>query len=146
MNAYVDSSLVLSYLLREDFSKIDQNMSLESLSRFDETSTSEITDIECRRTLDRIRIQEGLSDAKVALKYSELNEILNTLKIIKLSPPILKRAKGAFPTVIRTLDAIHVATAALLKDLTHDQELQQFYFLTRDLQQRACAQALGLSV
>ncbi len=66
---------------------------------------------------------------------SELELILSSLRIIQINTVILKRAKGFFPTVVRGLDAIHLATAELSKCSQ---------FVTLDKQQGTAAKALGL--
>jgi uncharacterized protein len=125
---YIDSSIVLEVLLREsdgqDWLDLDGSW-----------TTSELSEIECRRTLDRIRLTEKLDNDEVATRLSELDILLRAMNIIKITPPILKGAKASFPTVVRSLDAIHLATATLS---------QCDMFLTRDRQQAVAAKALGL--
>src|SRR5204862_119079 len=103
---YLDSSVLLAVLLRE----ISADLGFD---RNQELVTSELTDLECRRTLDRIRIEERLPNEELSERLSELDAILRTLRIIHLGAPILRRAKAPFPTVVRSLDAIHLATAEL---------------------------------
>jgi uncharacterized protein len=125
---YIDSSIVLEVLLREsdgqDWLDLDGSW-----------TTSELSEIECRRTLDRIRLTEKLDNDEVATRLTELDILLRAMNIIKITPPILKGAKASFPTVVRSLDAIHLATATLS---------QCDMFLTRDRQQAVAAKALGL--
>lgn len=100
-----------------------------------ELITSEITELECRRTLDRIRIEENLSGEEMADRISELNLMLHSFRIVQLTHPILKRAKASYPTVVRSLDAIHLATAELAR---------VSIFQSRDKQQVTAATAIGL--
>ncbi len=122
--------MVLSSLLR-------QHGEMTKLDSFKEGITSEITELECRRTLDRIRLQEGFEDEEIADRLSELGLLLNSLTVIRLNAPILNRAKSPFSTVVRSLDAIHLATAELAKATT---------FLTFDRQQSTAARAMGFEV
>lgn len=74
---YFDSSIILSKLLNEK--KIDV---------FDQNGvwvTSDLTELECRRTLDRIRLVEKWSDEDVSNKISELLLILKVFKIIHIN-------------------------------------------------------------
>ena len=125
---YIDSSVVLSFLLRENDLQMWNNFKGEIV-------TSELTEAECCRTLDRIRLNEKVTDEEIAERLSELELILSSLRIIQINTVILKRAKGSFPTVVRSLDAIHLATAELSKCSQ---------FVTLDKQQGTAAKALGL--
>ena len=125
---YIDSSIALALLLRE----ISYGVITDE---YEDLLASELLELECRRTLDRIRIQEGLPDAQIAELLSDLDLILSSIRIVQLSAPIIKRAKGSFPTVIRSLDALHLATAELSNVSV---------FLSRDKQQATAAKAMGL--
>lgn len=128
--SYVDSSVILASILRE--------IEVDSWRfREDEILTSDLTDLECRRTLDRIRIQEALPDQEVSEYLQKLNLILRAMFIIQLGAHVLKRAKASYPTVVKSLDAIHLASAELAS-ATH--------FISQDQQQRVAAQAMGLVV
>lgn len=133
-SAYVDSSVILRSLLRET-DRTDRTQ-FRSYSRL---MTSEITDIECRRVLDRVRIEEDLSDAEVAMRYIELENVFEAFDVIDISRDILTRAREPFPTVVRTLDAIHLSSAILVRKV----ENKEMYFVTFDQQQLFAAQALG---
>lgn len=139
MTTYVDTSLVLAILMRQR--PVDPE-----IERQGEIVTSELTEIESRRTIDRVRITEGLSDAELAVRLSELDLILRRMAIIELSPAVRKRAKGPFPTVVRTLDALHLATAVLLRESATDPAAGPGRFVTLDAQQRSAALALGFAV
>ena len=125
---YIDSSVVLSFLFLENDLQMWNNFKGEIV-------TSELTEAECCRTLDRIRLNEKVTDEEIAERLSELELILSSLRIIQINTVILKRAKGSFPTVVRSLDAIHLATAELSKCSQ---------FVTLDKQQGTAAKALGL--
>ena len=97
--------------------------------------TSELTELECRRAIDRIRHQEQLRDEEIADRLLELTVTLKSLAVVELTSPVLQRAKQSFPTVVKSLDALHLATAELAK-------CQVFFSL--DKQQLTAAKALGL--
>jgi predicted nucleic acid-binding protein len=48
------------------------------------------------------------------LPGAELREVLDTVDLIELSPPLMARAGALTPAELRTLDAIHLATLLLL--------------------------------
>ncbi len=125
---YLDSSVLMTHLMQE--SDLRDSLSIEG-----EWISSEITEIECRRTLDRVRLQEQLPEEELAERLSELQLLLDSIQIVRVNAAVLKRAKEPFPTVVRSLDAIHLATAQLAK---------ASFFLTRDRQQAVAAKAIGL--
>lgn len=130
-SAYLDSSIFLAILFRESIAR-------DFLIRLGESPVaSEIADLECRRTLDRVRIEERLGDEEVADRVVELEKMLQATRIVPLSSAVLKRAKAPFPTVVRSLDAIHLATAELVG---------AGIFLSRDRQQLIAAKAMGFEV
>jgi len=130
---YLDSSILLAHLLRE--SERSERLAWSKLDG--ERITSELAELECRRTLDRIRLQERIRDEEIADRFAEIDLLFRSLRVIQFNAPILKRAKASFPTVVRSLDAIHLATAELA---------QSTLFLTLDKQQAIAAKAIGLNV
>ncbi|MCX7037611.1 MAG: hypothetical protein NT005_00455, partial [Spirochaetes bacterium] len=60
-----------------------------------------------------------------------------------LGPAVKRRAAGPFPTVIGTLDAIHLASAILWEEAEPNSD---FSLLTYDKQLALCARALGVRV
>jgi hypothetical protein len=65
----------------------------------------------------------------------------DTLYIVPVTEAILVRAGESFPTVVGTLDAIHLASALAVRDSVGLDRL-----LTHDLQQATTARGLGLQV
>ena len=123
MNVYVDSSVLLRVVLREPGR-------LRSWSKIGAAISSELIRLECLRTLDRARLRLGLSDDEVASRRASVLEVLEGFGFVPLTSAILERAADPFPTVVGSLDAIHLTSAlaarAELEDLrlaTHDREL-----------------------
>lgn len=124
MLAYIDSSVIIRLVL-------GQSDRFAGLSEVTLGITSGITRVECLRTIDRLRIGQQLKDQDVAERNKELFRVLEYFQIIPLSVPVLERAAQPFPTLIGTLDAIHLSSAVLWKQsegkklclLTHDTEL-----------------------
>lgn len=132
MKAYLDTSIILRKLLGEPGA-------LKEWGHWDQGFTSELTRVEAQRALDRLRLQGSLDDGEVAEKMRLLREILETADQIALDTSILDRASQSFPTVIGTLDAIHLASALLY--LEHKKE--KLLFMTHDHRLGLAAQALG---
>ena len=124
---YCDTSVILALLLRQS--------GTQDWSGMENLTTSELTDLECRRALDRIRITDHLSDEEASRRIEELTCLLKTFDIIELDSSIVNRAKGSYPTVVRSLDALHLATAELA---------QCSLFITGDTRQAVAATAIGL--
>lgn len=130
---YVDSSVILRVLLRENLNPI-------ATGQFDRLYTSEITQLECKRVLDRVRIQERIPDEELASRYLELKDRLSSVHTIKISSALLKRAGETFPVVVRTLDSIHLASFILIQSQISD---GNWTFLTHDHQLKTAVQSLG---
>ena len=135
MICYLDSSVLLRKLFREE------NM-LKEWPQIEQAFSSRLTSLECRRTMDRMRIINNIAPEKFATRLQWLEELLDSLGIIPLAEPIIKRAEDAFLTPVRSLDAIHLATALLWKE----EQKTHFYFATHDQQLATAAKAHGFSV
>lgn len=68
-------------------------------------------------------------------------EILARVAFVELAPTVLARAVEPFPEPVRTLDAIHLATAAFLVE-----RRQRVGVATYDQRMARAARALGLGV
>jgi uncharacterized protein len=134
LNAYIDSSVVLRVILGE-------RGRLASWGRIDVAVSSELIRVECLRTIDRARIQLGLSDEKVSRHRVDALEAIETLDLIPLAPGVLERAAEPFPTLIGSLDAMHLASALLVRDRYDSLE-----FATHDEALGVAARAMGFSV
>lgn len=57
-----------------------------------------------------------INDRKLADSHGEaVRQILGRIAFIELSPPVLSRALEPFPSGVRTLDALHLASADFLR-------------------------------
>ena len=136
MRTYVDSSVVLRHVLKGD-------QALNALSPSDEVGSSDLLIIECQRVLQRERMAAHLDDQQYSLSVGLLNTILERLYLIDMGPAVKRRAAGPFPTVIGTLDAIHLASAILWGGVESGSEIR---ILTYDKQLALCARSLGIRV
>lgn len=123
MNVYIDSSVLLRVVLREPGR-------LRSWSKISTAISSELIQLECLRTLDRARLRLGLDDDEVASRRASVFEVLEGFGLVPISSAILERAADPFPTVVGSLDAIHLTSALYARDhvddlrlATHDREL-----------------------
>lgn len=104
--------------------------------------SSELLEIECRRALHRCRLQGELTDATYATAVKRVDEVLSGIGLLSLSAPIKKRAMEAFPVVVKTLDALHLATALAYAEGLTDEALLVF---SHDEAMNRCAFVLGLA-
>ena len=135
MKVYVDSSVVLRRMLQ-------QPGRIENWGSWDLAVTSELTQIEVRRSLDRLRLRGKLSDADIGAMMTLLREATAPFQELRIQPAILQRAASPFPTELGTLDAIHLATALGWQT----DRGEPLTFLTHDRQLAIAAQASGLDV
>ncbi len=78
----------------------------------------------------------------MALALAQVHEIFSVMHVIEVSADLLDRAEASLPTVVKSLDALHLVTAVVLQ-----QELgEPVLFVTHDEAQGRCARALGLRV
>jgi hypothetical protein len=123
LNVYVDSSVLLRAVLGEP-------SRLRIWSRITSAVASELITLECLRTIDRARIRLRLADEEIADRRAAVLETIETFILVPVGPPVLERAAEPFPTMLGSLDAIHLASALLVRETfedlslaTHDQEL-----------------------
>jgi predicted nucleic acid-binding protein len=133
VNAYLDSSVILRIILK-------QPGPFERWREFEALIGSHLVEVECLRTLDRLRAAEGLPEDVFLAYRADLFEILKGMDLFQPTPPILRRASDAFPIAIGTLDAIHLATALAWRDERSD----DLVFATHDKALGKAAGALGL--
>jgi predicted nucleic acid-binding protein len=78
--------------------------------------TSHLTLIECSRILIRAGATGRLSEAQVADSEARLRRVESHWTLLEIDAEIIERARRPFPLEpIRTLDAIHLATALVAR-------------------------------
>jgi predicted nucleic acid-binding protein len=135
MIAYLDSSVVLRVVL-------GQRNRLREWKRVREGVASALVEVECLRTLDRLRLRAGLSDRDLAARREAVFRLLEEMSVVEPGRPILSRASQPFPTPLGTLDAIHLATALAWRD----GKGADLVMATHDGALGTAARALGLHV
>lgn len=113
MIAYLDTSALLRLVLREPGA-------LEDLRSSEALVSSELLAVESLRTIDRLRLQGALSVEEAAGRREILGEWLEAVDLVLLQRPILARASEPFPTPLGTLDALHLATALVWRERSHE--------------------------
>ncbi len=124
MIAYVDSSVLLRLIL-------GQPGALPEWPGLETGVASELVEVECLRTVDRLRQGEAITAAESLATRQAIYSVVATLEIVALTRAVLARAGQPMPTPLGTLDALHLATALLWSEtferdlvmLTHDQAL-----------------------
>lgn len=124
--AYVDSSTVLKLAIREP-----ETAALEAhLATLDGLVSSRLTVLECRRATRRV------SHARL---LQTVEDVLDAIYLLDITRAILDDASVAEPPLLRSLDAIHLATALSIGDA-------QVQLITYDKRFADAARANGLTV
>lgn len=130
MIAYIETSAILAVVCDEpDGPAVQAVLDLVTVGL-----TSRLTLIECARVMHRQ--QARLPDA------ARLRTALGALKVLALTDEVLLRAEEPFPVEqLRTLDALHIATAVLAAE-----EVPDLAIVALDRRVRQNAHTLDLSV
>lgn len=124
MISYIDSSVVLRLVLR-------QPGQLPEWKRITTGVASGLLEVECLRTLDRLRVAGQLSGDDAVVRQEAVYRILEALEVVELTATVLHRAAQPMASPLGTLDAIHLASAETWRDArgkeltiaTHDRAL-----------------------
>ncbi len=138
MIAYAESSAVVAWLLGERRGEEVRR----ALAHSERVVSSTLTQVECARTLARgvASGRVGRGDELAALRL--LDEAVARWVVLEMSGRVLTRARGTFPVEpVRTLDALHLATAMVFREALPD-----LVVVSMDDRIRANAEALGLPV
>jgi len=138
VSAYAESSAVLAWLLDERLGTEVRTL----LAAQDFVFASDLTLIECDRVLLRAAVVGGLSEGEAAGRSAHLTEVSSHWQMLRISPEIVDRARRPFPgEPIRTLDAIHLASALVARAAVSELKL-----LSLDERMRRAGRALGLEL
>jgi predicted nucleic acid-binding protein len=94
---------------------LDEPRPLAEWRPIDLALTSEFTRIEALRTIDRALFELRRSDTDVAERRALVLGPLDSFHLAHLDGVVLERAAEPLPSLVRTPDAIHLATALLLR-------------------------------
>ena len=133
---YIESSALLSALLESDAS------ALKALRAQGRQVTSALTLAEAARGILRARTDGRLAPAQERAAVRALRVFARRCYVVAVSDTVLARVGRPFPVEpIRTLDAVHLATAELLGEPP-----PLVTMVTRDARVRDNARALGYAV
>jgi predicted nucleic acid-binding protein len=133
---YIESSALLAALLEHDAA------ALKALRADGRRVTSALTFAEGSRALIRARIAGRVTPDEERAALRALQTFERRCAVVAVTDAVLTRAGRPFPVEpIRTLDAIHLATAELLGETP-----QLVTLVTRDDRVRKNARALGYAV
>lgn len=124
---YLDSSALLKLILPEA-----ERAALESaIERWPDRLTSELSAVECRRAVRR--------QPEAAVLAPRMEDVLSSLTLLRIDQELLRLAGTIGPPRLRSLDAIHLASALSIGDYPEA-------FITYNERLAAAARAAGLNV
>jgi len=134
VNYYLDSSVIVDSLVNPQ--------ATPPWTPGDELCGSAIVSPETRRALLRLRNERHISGGKLAEALAALLTFEAGVDLADVSAIVLDRAGQAFAVHVRTLDAIHLATALLFRE----RRPPDLVFATHDRRLGIAAATLGFSV
>jgi predicted nucleic acid-binding protein len=124
---YLDSSAIVKFVASEQ-----ESVALhEFLSSGGPAVASALAKVEVHRAVNRLEASPDLQQ--------RMTDVMSRIALIKVDDAILQRAAQLGPTSLRSLDAIHLATALSVR-----QHLEAFVVYDRKLAE--AAEQLGLAV
>jgi predicted nucleic acid-binding protein len=135
---YAESSAVLAWLLDEPTAPDVR----DRLARAEIVIASDLTLIECDRVVIRAALLGDITEADGADRRAHLTTAAAYWHVLRISGDIVDRARQPFPgDPIRTLDAIHLASALVARSAAPGLQV-----LSLDDRIRNAAKKLGFSV
>ncbi len=108
MIAYLDSSVVLRVALKSP-------EALPEWAQLEAGVSSALMRVECYRSIERLWHHGHLDAEEVMAKRHEVDALLRRLQVLPLTDDVLDFAAQPLPTHLKTLDALHLATAILFR-------------------------------
>ena len=103
---------------------------------------SALAEVECLRTLDRLRLRNAIDDDDLSVRREAVYRLLEEIEIVEPTRPVLARASLHLPIPIGTLDAVHLATAMLWRESSS----ADLVFATHDAALGIAARSSGFRV
>lgn len=135
MTFYLDASVILRRLLGD-------GAPLGRWLEWELALASDIALVEVWRTLHRLRLLGNLSPRQFARAGHEFGELEFAISWVPVSSQVVALAAASLPTPVKTLDAIHLASA-VRSQVTLGRDI---IFATHDRQLGAAAAALDFDV
>ncbi len=138
MSLYAESSAVLAWLFDETAAGLVRS----ALADAELVVASDLTLVECDRVLHRAAAVGELTEADAADRRAHLVTAAAHWHVLRLGQEVVGRARQPFPgEPIRTLDALHLASALVARGAVAGLEL-----LSLDERVRRTARLLGVRV
>jgi predicted nucleic acid-binding protein len=129
---------VLSWLFGEPQGEAVRTL----LAAADLVLASDLTLVECHRTIQRALATGGIAEAEAAARRSRLIFAAASWNVLRVDAEVVERACRPFPAEpIRSLDALHLASALMARSAVPDLAL-----LSLDDRVRTAGRGLGLEV
>ena len=138
MIAYLDASVVLRVVL-------EAPEPLREWPRLEQGISSALLRVECYRTLERLWHHGELTDEELERHRLQVSALIGRLQTLDVGNEVLTRAAEPFPTHLKTLDAVHLATALLFRRSPAG-ESQRVVFATHDKQLAHAAREMHFDV
>ena len=135
---YLETSAVARAYMEEEAATLK---ALEQARNGRQLYTSALTEVELRRAI--IRLGDKLSARTAAAMLRNVLQLLQHADVVPLGPAVLARAGDVFPLNVRSLDALHLATAVLLHQR---REVEEVVMFSRDNRVRDNAAALRMQL
>jgi len=138
VNLYAESSAVLAWLFEEP----SAGQVGELLRKAEMVVASDLTLVECSRALVRAGVVGDLSEYEAAGRRRVLESTATEWNVLAMGEEVVQQARRRFPCEpVRTLDALHIASALTARRLIPDLAL-----LSLDKRVRENGSALGFDV
>ena len=133
--AYLDSSVILRVIL-------DEPAQLKEFRQVKQGVSSQITKLECMRTLDRLRHSASATDMEFAELFTIFHKIYMKLILVPVSHSMIDRASQPVGFALKSLDALHLASCQAFQ-IAHNCRLP---LLTHNNKLGFVARAVGIDV
>jgi len=138
LNLYAESSAIAAWLLDEPAGDAVRDL----LGKGEVIFASDLTLVECERVLIRAAATGTLPEADAARRRARLTSAAAHWNLLKLDDETVERARRPFPhEPIRTLDALHVASALVVRSAVGSLAL-----LSLDERVRSNGERLGFEI
>ena len=136
---YLDTSVVLAWLF-------EGSNDLDGLEGSRSAGSSRLLWTEVARGIHRALQTGRLTPASAAVAQHRFAALATRITRVELSEAVLRRAEGPYPVVVRSLDAIHLASAEKWFESEHTAEdLAKVYLWSTDSRMNECAVLLGFT-
>lgn len=133
----VDSSAIVGHVLEKRLPARGQ----KAVTSATHLLVSRLALIETTRAIARAREEHRVPAERAAAALDDAMDLWNRCEIWEISRSVCSVAAALSPVVVRTLDAIHLATFATAK-----KKIPGIRLLTTDLRMKEAARALGMNV